>query len=386
MNGLLYFVETNAIVLGLTVLIAVRIHKSSRTSASIAFECAVICVGLFTIAGFFSELITKGVIGGTWFKAALLKGLCYFFMSLLCYAWFMYFEFERGSEIASDRNQKYYYAIPLLIEFILLWINLMCGIVYQIDENTLQVVRGPLYFLVYLFSVPYLFIGGFRSAYELIHHRNEISREHFYNIVFFPLLPFIAGIIQFFENDYLAFPAALSLSALLMYMHNTEDAVSVDPLTGLNNRRVLVHDISNRLETGSGIYKMYLCMIDVDFFKQINDTYGHVEGDKALKLVARALQKSVAGMKKRAVLARFGGDEFTVLLEVSYHNEADEIIQKMETELSDLCEKEGTPYKLTISIGKALYHASMNNNVKAWFDAADEDLYKVKEARHSARR
>ena len=89
--------------------------------------------------------------------------------------------------------------------------------------------------------------------------------------------------------------------------------VSVDKLTQVNNRQNLLsylsYKINNHEET------VYLIMMDIDKFKTINDTYGHLAGDDALICVAKALKQACAQFKKRPFIARYGGDEFVVILE-----------------------------------------------------------------------
>ncbi|MCE5192714.1 MAG: sensor domain-containing diguanylate cyclase [Candidatus Cryosericum sp.] len=100
-------------------------------------------------------------------------------------------------------------------------------------------------------------------------------------------------------------------SALAEQLKELSDASIVDRLTGIYNRAY----IDTILEQQYGLFKRHfqrfgLIMIDVDKFKSINDTFGHLAGDEALKLVASVLQRSIRSMD---FLARFGGDEFIIV-------------------------------------------------------------------------
>src|SRR5206468_3812236 len=82
---------------------------------------------------------------------------------------------------------------------------------------------------------------------------------------------------------------------------------NTDPMTGLANRRELVRGLDAALEARAGVF----LVLDLDHFKRVNDLYGHLAGDKVLRLVAEA---AVAAAPANACCARTGGDEFAVLL------------------------------------------------------------------------
>ena len=92
-----------------------------------------------------------------------------------------------------------------------------------------------------------------------------------------------------------------------------ESLAFYDPLTNLPNRRLLLDRLAHMLDTGARHRRIgALLFIDLDNFKTLNDTYGHNHGDQLLQQVAQRLQESV---RKGDTLARFGGDEFVILLE-----------------------------------------------------------------------
>jgi len=112
----------------------------------------------------------------------------------------------------------------------------------------------------------------------------------------------------------LAASAALAVSGAAMAARAEEyrRITSIDPLTGLGNRRALATRMDEELERARRYAQdVTLLMMDLDGFKGINDSLGHVVGDAALRYVAQVLQQSV---RKFDVCARYGGDEFAVLL------------------------------------------------------------------------
>ena len=117
-------------------------------------------------------------------------------------------------------------------------------------------------------------------------------------------------------------------------------------------------------------------MLDVDYFKVVNDTHGHAAGDDVLKGVAGIIEET---KRTEDVFARFGGEEFVLLLPESPREGsvrvAERIRQKLEAHVFDY---EGTPIKVTISIGVATYADRNYPSPKGLLAAADAALYEAK--------
>ncbi len=155
-----------------------------------------------------------------------------------------------------------------------------------------------------------------------------------------------------------------------------------DPLTGLWNRRKLGETLSAQWRkcVQDGSY-LSLILIDIDHFKEFNDTYGHDWGDKCLALVASALQKNYS--RASDLVVRYGGEEFVLVLPsvgeeeaMAMADRARKIVRNLEVEhrASPIC-----PY-LTVSVGVATCRPGPGGTSKDLFTAADEALYRAKDA------
>jgi diguanylate cyclase (GGDEF)-like protein len=122
--------------------------------------------------------------------------------------------------------------------------------------------------------------------------------------------------------------------------------------------------------------ELYLIMMDINYFKRINDTYGHVEGDKALKLVAHIL-KTIGGVYKSDLfIARFGGDEFSAVFE----SESEKRVRQLCSDIKDSLKRdtEDRKYRLTIGAGFALY-TGRSMTIDELYERADKALYEDKD-------
>ncbi|NLL81862.1 MAG: diguanylate cyclase, partial [Tissierellia bacterium] len=151
-----------------------------------------------------------------------------------------------------------------------------------------------------------------------------------------------------------------------------------DSLSGLYNRaeftKLALREFS-RAERDN--QKLSLLMIDIDRFKNINDTFGHAAGDEVISLMGRIITSS---FRKSDFAGRLGGDEFVVLLKNTSLKEAQMLAEKLrETVLSTKVIYENREISFTVSIGVATIFGNNNSNVEDVLKQADEALYKAKD-------
>ncbi len=118
--------------------------------------------------------------------------------------------------------------------------------------------------------------------------------------------------------------------------------------------------------------KLYFLFIDVDSFKQINDTYGHNEGDRALKIIAEVL--SSLSEKTRGFCARYAGDEFAFIQISSENEDIKKLCEEIKANVAEKNEKGAAAYALNVSIGYGI----LENGDKDWLDLiyrADKEMY-----------
>jgi diguanylate cyclase (GGDEF)-like protein len=147
-----------------------------------------------------------------------------------------------------------------------------------------------------------------------------------------------------------------------------------DMLTGLDNRRVFEERIGAMLETARRHNRpITVASMDLDHFKQINDTLGHAAGDTALQMVAKAL----TGMVRNSdLLVRMGGDEFVLVLPDTGIDAARLLAERLCGAVDGLALNAGDGSRLGVSIGLVQWSPEMSKD--EWLQRADEVLYQAK--------
>jgi len=155
-----------------------------------------------------------------------------------------------------------------------------------------------------------------------------------------------------------------------------------DALTGLGNRRRLETMLAQeaaRLALAGG--DLSVIILDIDFFKRFNDSYGHSAGDRALAMVASALNRAVR--RAADLAARFGGEEFACVLPGVSHEEAMNVAYNIRDRVRGLCiphaRSDAAPF-VTVSLGVATAACSPDLDPASWISAADAQLYLAKAA------
>jgi len=175
----------------------------------------------------------------------------------------------------------------------------------------------------------------------------------------------------------------IAIGILLTFLEEeigrTEHLALHDALTGLPNRRLLEDRMTNMLERAERNHsRAAILMVDLDGFKQINDTYGHAAGDEFLREVALRLGKVV---RRADTLARSGGDEFTVLVsDILQPNGPQVLAQKLLKELDRPIAVRQLQLRVSGSIGMAVYPDD-GETAESLCARADADMYRAK--RHS---
>lgn len=171
-----------------------------------------------------------------------------------------------------------------------------------------------------------------------------------------------------------------------------EEFAKVDPMTGLHNRRWLEEMYTREISRcNTGNISLTAFMLDIDHFKKVNDTFGHLAGDQVLMAIAHTLTES---LRPSDMPVRYGGEEFSVFLPSTSMEDAKIVAERVRSrvEQTHIALPSGAMVHITISIGitervaddtvaglieradKALYHAKQNGRNRCCINSGGDDL------------
>src|SRR5437868_8522077 len=155
----------------------------------------------------------------------------------------------------------------------------------------------------------------------------------------------------------------------------------VDELTGLYNRRGFLAVTETHLASIRRNHKVPVILYtDLDGLKEINDSLGHHEGDRALKKTAEILKET---FRSSDILARLGGDEFVVLAAIDTDERAESLTVRLQEKLDEANARGSRPYNLSLSVGIAHFSDEDNHSIEELMAQADRAMYEQKRTRNS---
>ena len=167
------------------------------------------------------------------------------------------------------------------------------------------------------------------------------------------------------------------LRELAIAHHELMHIAATDSLTSLLNRRAfnaMVHGYLERMERRHAVFSGALLIVDIDHFKVINDNFGHVHGDEALRLVARSIRDSVRDFD---VVGRMGGEEFSIFLPGSNPHHAATTAERIRLAIQAIeFAPVGAPHRISASVGGAVFDRCLT--FAELYQVADQRLYAAK--------
>lgn len=374
------FVANGASILLLVLLLisSYRTRRVRRTRARLF--TAMIWIG---IAASFFETLSFLVDGraGELARACniLSNSLLYLCTASISVVWVWYVDLNLNHD--HKRLRRVY--TPLLIAWAILIAfligNVFGGYFFTVSADNVY-ERQPLGYIFYLFLVVSLIIS------TVLYYRFRVVHGE---VQFFPLWMFLSPVIAACTVQILCYGLSVAwlgcaIGLVSIYLNLLSKQSLVDRLTGLYNRAYIEHKLlvardKLRRYVYSGI------MLDMNDFKAINDVYGHSNGDKALIDAANILLRAT---DRNCFVFRFAGDEFVILVHVEAAK-ADEleartlaIEERIRKEAEDFNNKKDAPYKISFSMGHAIYEPGTADDV--FLHKMDAEMYKDKQRYHEA--
>ncbi len=232
---------------------------------------------------------------------------------IIGYCWCLFVEYHIHRNFKRIKKKSRILAVPLIIATILIIINLLgTDIIFDISKENVY-TRGPMNFILYIF----VFVYYIESIYTVQKAKNDSILVEFFPIYFFIIPCMIGTMIQGFFFGISTIWLCVAIAFIIVYIEIQISISFIDDLSGLYNRKYMNHYL-NKLQNNKTKH-VYGFLLDVNDFKVINDTYGHLSGDRAIIHIGKILQNTVGN---GCVAIRMGGDEFVIFAILKSNEEA----------------------------------------------------------------
>lgn len=269
---------------------------------------------------------------------------------------------EDGSQIVKNSRNVEFYASYAYLE-VADW-----GIVVQTKTEVIEEPLSELFWRIIMLTLPVILIILFMSSYIVSRITKPLHE----------LAAFSEKAME--EKDVTQDISKLNIKTFIYEVQLLYKQV-VEHISMLNKQAVLdgLTKVANRRKFDIEINRLFdqkipfsLIMIDIDYFKKVNDTYGHMIGDKVLQFIAAEMESIV---QRDDLVFRYGGEEFGILLKKQAVEEAYDLAKKLQLNLMNKESPTGEP--ITISIGITNYHEN-DTNLDQIINRADAALYESK--------
>jgi len=358
------------ILLGLVFLIAFK--RLDKTNVLNRVYLVTILIVIFQL---FVEMVTCIINGRTeiWVVPTSLffHFLLFSTAPILSYVWYILIYNLVSSAEPRSFTIKNLLFVPVLFNIIFILISIPFGWVFSIDDNHLY-MREQMFFIPFLLTYMYLIFGIIR----IIKVRKSIILEEFYLLIAFCFLPIIGGIIQALFYGTLLMWSSAAFALIFVFIYLQERMIHLDGLTGAWTRKSFDYFMNRKLaqkeiEPFGGVY------FDINNLKKINDQFGHLEGDFALKQ-AIAHVKGLIGQGN--IVARLGGDEFVIIILKGDEERLINLVKDFKFALSVYNDHSGKEYDLSCSYGYGVYSRDFNS-IEQFLRYIDRKMYESKNAK-----
>lgn len=318
-------------------------------------------------------LVNDGIIPKNEFSVLAVNYSNAVILSVLAYSCYIFAEMCTRPEMTriQIRCLQAKLRIPIFVEMVLLLVSFVMSPDFWLDGNLEPC--NLYYFILSFLPIVYIMMVTVRCIARGVKPQNRQHLKTYMIVASYTPCCVVAGVAQvLFSLTTPIFCFWCTFIILFVYLNSQNELISTDPLTSLNNRNQLQRYLLLQREAKGS----YVIMVDVDHFKQINDTYGHMEGDRALVLISRALKKACGRLKMSIFLCRYGGDEFMLIAQTKSPESVLKVVREcLQEEIEN--RKSSQTYTIEVSLG----FASWDGHAASFRDsviAADQKMYEDK--------
>lgn len=298
--------------------------------------------------------------------------LIYLLSPILPSLWLLYAHYQVFHEEKKTKQWLYPLLFINAVNAVMLVLSQFYGWFYYIDSNNIY-HRGQFFWFPAFITI----LLTFAAFVLIVVNRKNIEKRYFFSLVFFPVPPLVCVFLQIIFYGISLMLNSVALSLLIVFFNIQNHSMNTDYLTGAYNRKKLETYMKERISTSNEFKTFSAILIDLNNFKSINDTFGHDMGDYALETSVKLLKSC---LRSTDFIARFGGDEFYVILDVSNMNDLEATVCKINNCIEKYNKQDTKPYKLGFSMGYAVYNYHSHMKVEEFQKQIDILMYENKRA------
>jgi len=322
---------------------------------------------LFAIVSDMIYDVFAGMPGAAAHNAAYIASFFYYFFQVMAYyATNLIVDYQMNKDRVRTTRLMWILVSIMFAHMVVLFLNIRYQFYFVINENNLY-EPGKLYVVRLLFA----YASGVITGVNMFVSRKNLYKDQLGLILFFFVLTMIGSMFDLlFPGMKLVWPC-FCVSIMFLYFFIVQAESQTDALTGVNNRKSCEEYMRNIAEA-SRRQDFHFIMIDLDHFKLINDQFGHVQGDQALRDAANIIRHC---FRKNDFVGRYGGDEFLV---VTQAENAEMLVKRLEQEFAHFNDVAGRVYTLEISVGYDRYAANSHVKPHEFVAHVDAVMYAAK--------
>lgn len=318
-------------------------------------------------------LVNDGVLPKNVFSVLAVNYLNVVIIPFVAYSCFIFAEIGTRTDMTRKQIERLQLKllIPIVLQAIVLLVSFCWSPDFWLDERLEPI--DFYYFILSFTPMCYWVAATIRGLVRARQAQNRPNLRTYLVVASYTPGVLIAGGAQvIFSLTTPLFCFWCTFIILFVYLHMQNQLISTDSLTMLNNRNRLHHYLHQQRDEKDS----FVIMVDVDHFKQINDTYGHAEGDKALVLVSQALKKACESLSYSVFLCRYGGDEFLMIAQTDV---PDDVVNKIKECLQEEIanQKRSLSYTIEASVGFARWDGHPESFKESMINA-DKKMYEDK--------
>ena len=357
-----------SLVLDLVLLIYMKIQSAKSSYSSKLFSMAVIVIALLTLIETISWL--TGEPGNStqipihyWSNAFYLA-----LMGMPAGFGLSYLDYKIFGNKKKCKKRLALYLIPAYIGVGFAIYNIFNdGFLFYIAETN-QYYRGT----GVIIGVGIIYLSFIIVMAFFLRHKKMITGRTASSMMVFCCVPVLGALLQNLAYGTTFAMPSYTLAAFIIFLILEKDEMGKDEMTGLYTRFKMESRLRFKLKSQDAFM---VIMADLNDFKEINDTFGHAEGDKALKAVANVLKQVI---NPEDMVCRYGGDEFLLLIEFC-ENICEKIIIRIDNALTKC--SPSTEYNLSLSYGYEFVEKPSGINPDELLNRVDKRMYQNKEER-----